>query len=148
MEWQVALWLLNRTLVSHRLPVHAGDETATRSHVHSRHAGDEAAQPAGGVQLSAGTMGLVDLALGLGARAVPSTPSRVLLLQVPSQAAMARQPVLLQLKSFDEALRRLNGGGLVPDGRLMAAGDLRRHLLPAWHRCLKMVRNNKCTAVC
>ena len=85
---------------------------------------------------------LVDLALGAAPpaelEAEPSPP--VLLLEVPSAALLAHQP-LLELDAFDAALRTLNGGSLHPQGGVSGFGSL-------WIKCLQMVRRNRCSAVC
>ena len=66
-------------------------------------------------------------------------PSPVLLLEPPPAALLLGQEVLTSLPAFDRILARLKRrfGGNAPNG-----------LVSAWNKCEKMVRRNKCTAVC
>ena len=72
---------------------------------------------------------------GSGARDAP-----LLLLKAPSPSTLAKQRVLTQLDDFDRMLAALKKS-YGPDYAHLVIGA-------AWSRCLKMVRTNKCTAVC
>mmetsp|Transcript_33554 Transcript_33554/g.66782 ORF Transcript_33554/g.66782 Transcript_33554/m.66782 type:complete len:269 (+) Transcript_33554:884-1690(+) len=95
-------------------------------------------QQGGTANASPPRLSLIDLAKGL----QPVRPqARAIFLQVPSKAAIAAQPLLQELEHFDSALVQLYGRKRFPK-------DMHETLIWPWHRCLKMARANKCTAVC
>ena len=69
-------------------------------------------------------------------RAPLLSPAPVLFLKTPDSSALRQQRLLSSLSDFDAALKRLKD----------AYGT--DYLTYEWSKCLKMVRNNKCTAVC
>ena len=64
----------------------------------------------------------------------------LLMLTVPTPAALAKQSLLNSVAAFDVALQAIRKG-YGPDYQHVTIGD-------AWARCLKMVKHNKCTSVC
>ena len=72
-------------------------------------------------------------------QAASAAAAALLLLRVPRRGALKEQPLLSQTSAFDAAVRKLSGSD-----RLGAA----RGLGAAWHGCLGMVNNPKCTSVC
>lgn len=72
--------------------------------------------------------------------AVAST-APLLLLESPSAAAFAQQPLLADLAIFDAAIKVLNQGNPVPVDGPAGWGSM-------WAQCMKMVRNNRCASVC
>ena len=64
----------------------------------------------------------------------------VLLLSVPSRAALRQQPVLADTQGrFMATLKAVSGKDAL--GAARGLGTL-------WYQCLRMVLNNKCSAVC
>ena len=73
-------------------------------------------------------------------RAAPSG-SRLLLIETPTASALSAQPLLTRLEELEAAFVTLNGGSRVPTYGPAGWGT-------KWGACLKMVRNNRCAAVC
>ena len=69
-----------------------------------------------------------------GARCLPAETATAW--RTPTAAALRAQPALTTLSAFDELLAPM---------RARYGADYNGE---AWGKCLKMVRNNKCTAVC
>ena len=70
-----------------------------------------------------------------------SAQRRVVFLKPPTAEVLADHSIFSKLAAFDRALQHVNRGRTVPvDG---PSG-----WRSAWFNCLKMVRMNRCTAVC
>ena len=80
-----------------------------------------------------------DWTAGASASQAPAFPAPLLLLEVPGRGALRAQPLVEDLRHFSAALKALSGMDQLGSARGLGT---------AWSRCLKMVRNNKCTSVC